>query len=487
MTDRQPLHPGRVKLVPVAGQENVYDMVRADEALVPGTELKKATLLSDETERFIWGDAKDRTVDEALYTAKKNTNHVFEVGDIRVTARTDLGDDWLLCNGEVITDDYPVLKEQIYPVRYAEDSDAVEDKRFDAYYNGKYYSLQSVIETRDSVRVVVVGLYSKVKIYEAWQLELEHIYESEKSGAGWYTGYDTRNVVLADGILNYIWYLDQKWVNGKFNLDDMAQSEVGVIGTSRKAVGWACDAATGRWYRPKSNTTDKVFGIGVADSFYVSDSTISESYTLEDTSFNSDYDYGASSMRCDDGIVYGSFYNRHGSYLFAFTDPNNIALVTFFGTSSTARRAKAYYSDMLGTVVGWASNDGLYTYDRASNTWTKQENAPYMMTGDTEATFTDIVEFEGRFIACNGKLMDIYTNILDSSTLVASGTYNSNGALSSSPYKDYGLSNGLRASPHLVLHSGGTTGTSGTCHFSSHLRTITIDNAYVYIRGRVTE
>lgn len=49
MTDRQPLHPGRVKLVPVAGQENVYDMVRADEALVPGTELKKATLLSDDT------------------------------------------------------------------------------------------------------------------------------------------------------------------------------------------------------------------------------------------------------------------------------------------------------------------------------------------------------------------------------------------------------------------------------------------------------
>ena len=30
MQDRVSLHPGRVKLVPVAGQENTYDMVRAD-------------------------------------------------------------------------------------------------------------------------------------------------------------------------------------------------------------------------------------------------------------------------------------------------------------------------------------------------------------------------------------------------------------------------------------------------------------------------
>lgn len=49
MKDRIPTYPGRVKLVPVAGQANVYDMVRADEPTDVGTPLNKATLLSDET------------------------------------------------------------------------------------------------------------------------------------------------------------------------------------------------------------------------------------------------------------------------------------------------------------------------------------------------------------------------------------------------------------------------------------------------------
>jgi hypothetical protein len=40
--DRVPTHPGRVKLIPVAGQANTYDMVRADEPIVEGTPLNKA-------------------------------------------------------------------------------------------------------------------------------------------------------------------------------------------------------------------------------------------------------------------------------------------------------------------------------------------------------------------------------------------------------------------------------------------------------------
>lgn len=47
MKDRISLYPGRVKLVPVEGQENTYDMVRADSPTDPGTSLSKANLLSD--------------------------------------------------------------------------------------------------------------------------------------------------------------------------------------------------------------------------------------------------------------------------------------------------------------------------------------------------------------------------------------------------------------------------------------------------------
>lgn len=49
MLDRVPLYPGRVKLIPVAGQENTYDMTRADQATQQGTPLNKATFLKDDT------------------------------------------------------------------------------------------------------------------------------------------------------------------------------------------------------------------------------------------------------------------------------------------------------------------------------------------------------------------------------------------------------------------------------------------------------
>ena len=47
MKDRIPLYPGRVKLTPVDGQENAYDMTRADQPTQEGTPLNKASLLSD--------------------------------------------------------------------------------------------------------------------------------------------------------------------------------------------------------------------------------------------------------------------------------------------------------------------------------------------------------------------------------------------------------------------------------------------------------
>lgn len=40
--DRIPTYPGRIKLIPVAGQANTYDMVRADEPIEPGTPINKA-------------------------------------------------------------------------------------------------------------------------------------------------------------------------------------------------------------------------------------------------------------------------------------------------------------------------------------------------------------------------------------------------------------------------------------------------------------
>ncbi len=53
MLDRVPLYPGRVKLTPVSGQENVYDMVRADQPTQEGTPLNKENLLTDAVANLI--------------------------------------------------------------------------------------------------------------------------------------------------------------------------------------------------------------------------------------------------------------------------------------------------------------------------------------------------------------------------------------------------------------------------------------------------
>lgn len=49
MQDRISAYPGRVKLTPVAGQADTYDLTRADQPTQEGTPLNKASLLSDET------------------------------------------------------------------------------------------------------------------------------------------------------------------------------------------------------------------------------------------------------------------------------------------------------------------------------------------------------------------------------------------------------------------------------------------------------
>lgn len=63
MQDRVPLHPGRVKLTPVSGQENTYDMTRADEPTQEGTPLNKSTLLKDTT-AALYGLGADAVPDD---------------------------------------------------------------------------------------------------------------------------------------------------------------------------------------------------------------------------------------------------------------------------------------------------------------------------------------------------------------------------------------------------------------------------------------
>lgn len=65
MQDRVSLYPGRVKLEPVAGQANTYDLTRADQPTQEGTPLNKASLLKDATAALL-GLGTDAVPDDAF-------------------------------------------------------------------------------------------------------------------------------------------------------------------------------------------------------------------------------------------------------------------------------------------------------------------------------------------------------------------------------------------------------------------------------------
>ena len=84
MKDRVSLYPGRVKLTPVSGQENTYDMVRADEPTQEGDPLSKATFLKDDT-AALFGLGTDAVPDDLfkLLSGLRAVIHVFAEANAR--------------------------------------------------------------------------------------------------------------------------------------------------------------------------------------------------------------------------------------------------------------------------------------------------------------------------------------------------------------------------------------------------------------------
>lgn len=114
MKDRLSKYPGRVKLTPVDGQADTFDMIRADEPEEAGTPINKNSLLKDETAEAMGLDpAANPTPDDAL--KKIMEKYEPKVGDVRETVRDDLGENWILCNGEIVPEgEFPALREKLF-------------------------------------------------------------------------------------------------------------------------------------------------------------------------------------------------------------------------------------------------------------------------------------------------------------------------------------------------------------------------------------
>lgn len=84
MQDRVPLYPGRVKMTPVAGQANTFDMVRADDPTQAGTPINKATLLKDAT-AALFGKTNAAVPDDILDLLSKSVLAQTVGGDTSLT------------------------------------------------------------------------------------------------------------------------------------------------------------------------------------------------------------------------------------------------------------------------------------------------------------------------------------------------------------------------------------------------------------------
>ncbi len=111
MKDRTPKYRGRVKLLPVAGQENIYDMTRADEPDDTGTPFNKRTMLQDSTANFLQLNVANPFVDDAL---RQMPDRINPIGTIKTTPQESLGAAWLKCDGSQVTfSNYPELYQML--------------------------------------------------------------------------------------------------------------------------------------------------------------------------------------------------------------------------------------------------------------------------------------------------------------------------------------------------------------------------------------
>lgn len=107
MKDRTPKFPGRVKLKPVAGQTDTYDMTRADDPDDTGTPFNTRTMLQDSTGRFLRLPYANPFVDDAF---RHIPDRIEPIGTVKTSPALSLGDAWLPCDGSTVTfEHYPQL------------------------------------------------------------------------------------------------------------------------------------------------------------------------------------------------------------------------------------------------------------------------------------------------------------------------------------------------------------------------------------------
>ena len=394
------------------------------------------------------------------------------VGDIQTTIRTDLGEDWLLCNGEMYdTGEYPELA-VIRPMDVMVKSNSVKDKPYHAYYNGYYYSVGRSANFLQKDPIVVT-IYRKRKVLDDWQIYYEY-------NLAHYTASTSINMRISyalDG--HYLWVI-LTWSSYRYamkvDLDDATQSTYRYGGgftqsinseskTTAHAVAY--NNANGKWYVGYYNNTNETYQIHEYDDIM---NTAFTAYNIPTADFNDSYQRGFTTIRCTNGCVYGEIYNRYGFYLFAFTDPNNIAVVERSASSSGSASAYVYYSDKLGTAYGVVSLNTTSTSSGNGYVYRNGKWEVQLYPLNSYTVIKDMFEHNGEYYICVSSAIYESTDILSSAGLVASGSTSMTGSYSSQL---------ARGGPAFFIGDN-----TQSYLYNATTPVVTTDNAYNYIKGR---
>lgn len=172
MQDRTPKYPGRVKLLPVAGQENIYDMTRADEPDDTGTPFNKRTMLQDSTGRFLRLPVSNPFVDDAL---RHMPDRIEPIGTVKTSPALSLGDAWLPCDGSQVTfAQYPQLCQMLRKTvgsptwdttSICSDLTEMQNSRI-VYFKEKWYVAISGLSGNDTI----LRIYGAETLQGTWAL-----------------------------------------------------------------------------------------------------------------------------------------------------------------------------------------------------------------------------------------------------------------------------------------------------------------------------
>ena len=297
----------------------------------------------------------------------------YQIGDTLTTARTDLGDNWLLCNGAFVSKtEYPNL-----PI----DKPAFLTGAFNEQVESLTKTFETPIQYINNMYVVgyYLTLYYSTSLMDGWQTKSFSSFEGIVYGNGYW-------VVCNGRYINYATSLDGEW--GQVDITSSNTSTLTsiafadgffvVVGLDGKAY-YASDP-TAEWTRISGiSSSYDCCSVAYGNGYWVitirngSQSSGILYYTTDITGSLTSKTYSVSSglnSSCNNNITFAdnTFVISQVGTVAYFTDPTNISVQKSLSPGF-------YYSSIYyeGT---WFFNNGCYTSDLSSDasSWGRNTN-----------------------------------------------------------------------------------------------------------------